>query len=335
MAEGAVIRSNDLPGLTARWRGFVSWWLAEFRAAVPSDWQSRINGEAAPVLRIRRDRDFVICEITSATLCAERRFPPGLFGAAALSAWLSECGLARDQVIAGLDIDRALFFLREVAIPKAALAALPKILEQEIVRRTPFQPSEIWHAATVADAAADGLAPGIMAMSHWIIRKDRAEAALADVGLNPDDIDFLAASDGGGAPLIPFRAIEQKDPLWAWRAVKLLAAAAVGAVLFGLLAFEEELSRILPDHSFLTEARIVDGKVTISGFSADAAGLVRSIDQSTLFTGATLVAAITPDANERKDRFSLSFRVRGSRTPGPSARAPARESSIDRGRGSL
>jgi hypothetical protein len=83
MAEGAVIRSNDLPGLTARWRGFVSWWLAEFRAAVPSDWQSRINGEAAPVLRIRRDRDFVICEITSATLSAERRFPPGLFGAAA------------------------------------------------------------------------------------------------------------------------------------------------------------------------------------------------------------------------------------------------------------
>jgi general secretion pathway protein L len=381
MAEGAVIRSNDLPGLTARWRGFVSWWLAEFRAAVPSDWQSRINGEAAPVLLIRRDRDFVICEITSARLSAERRFPPGLFGAAALSAWLSECGLARDQVIAGLAIDRALFFLREVAIPKAALAALPKILEQEIVRRTPFQPSEIWHAATVADAAAVGLAPGIMAMSHWIIRKDRAEAALADVGLNPDDVDFLAASDGGGAPLIPFRAIEQKDPLWAWRAVKLLAAAAVGAVLLGLLAFEwcqssaankleasleqaaqggtvtaganqasrlfsrkadagvlevwEELSRILPDHTFLTEARIVDGKVTISGFSADAAGLVRSIDQSTLFTGATLVAAITPDANERKDRFSLSFRVRGSRTPGPSARAPARESSIDRGRGSL
>jgi general secretion pathway protein L len=378
MAEGAVIRFNALPGLTALWQGFVSWWLAEFRAAVPSDWQSRIHGEAAPVLLIKHDRDFVICEITSAKVSAERRFPLPLFGAAALSTWLGECGLTRDQVIAGLALDRSLFFPREFILPKPALAALPKILEQEIVRRTPFQPSEIWHAATVAEAAADDLAPGVVAMHHWIIRKDRAEAALADLGLAAGDVDFL--SDGGALPLIPLRQVEQQDPPWAKRAVKLLAVAAVGAALLGLLAFEwcqssaankleasleqaaqggtvtsgvnqasrlfsrkadagvlevwDELSRILPDHTFLTEARIVDGKVTVSGFSADAAGLVRSIDQSTLFTGATLVAAITPDANERKDRFSLAFRVRGSRTSGASARAPARESSIDRGRGS-
>jgi general secretion pathway protein L len=140
-------------------------------------------------------------------------------------------------VIAGLAIDRALFFLREVAIPKAALAALPKILEAN--RSTHAVPTVRNLArSNCRGRRADGLAPGIMAMSHWIIRKDRAEAALADVGLNPDDVDFLAASDGGGAPLIPFRAIEQKDPLWAWRAVRLLAAAAVGAVLLGLLAFE-------------------------------------------------------------------------------------------------
>jgi general secretion pathway protein L len=377
MAEGAVIRSNGLPGLIALWQGFVNWWLAEFRAAVPSDWQSRINGEAAPVLLIKRDRDFVICEITSAKVSAERRFPLRLFGSAVLSTWLGECGLTRDQMIAGLALDRSLFFPREFILPKAALAALPKILEQEIVRRTPFQPSEIWHAATVAEVAGN-LAPGVVAMHHWIIRKDRAEAALADIGLSAGDVDFL--SDGGAMPLIPLRQMEQQDPLWAKRAVKLLAVAAVGAVLLGLLAFEwcqssaankleasleqaaqggtvssgvnqasrlfsrkadagvlevwDELSRILPDHTFLTEARIVDGKVTISGFSADAAGLVRSIDQSTLFTGATLVAAITPDANERKDRFSLSFRVRGSRMPGLSGRAPVRESFIDRGRGS-
>jgi general secretion pathway protein L len=380
MAEGAVARSNGLPGLTARWQSFVSWWFAEFGAAIPSKWQSWIEGEAAPVLLIRRDRDFVICEITAAAVASERRFPASLFSAAALGAWLSECGLTRDQVMAGAAIDRSLFLRREFTVPKVALAALPKILEQEILRRTPFQPAEIWHAATLANGTADNLAAGVIALSHWIIRKDRAEAALADIGLTLGDVEFLAASDGDGAPLIPFGAIEQKDPPWAWRAVKLLAAAAAGAALLGVVAFEwcqsnaasgleasleeaaqgitntsganqasrlfalkadlgvievwEELSRIIPDHTFLIEARIVDGKVTISGFSSDAARLVRLIDQSTLFTGATLVAAITPDANERKDRFSLFFKLRGSRTSSLSAKAAVRENSPIRDGGS-
>jgi general secretion pathway protein L len=380
MAEGAITRSNGLPALTARYQSFVSWWLAEFRATIPSNWQSWIKGEEPPVLLIRPDRDVVICEITSATLASERRFPLRLFSAAALTGWLNECGLTRDQVMAGPAIDRSLFFLHQFAMPKVALAALPKILEQEIVRRTPFQPSEIWHAATAAGDPATYPAAGVIAMHHWIVRKDRAEAALADIGLASDDVDFLAANDGDATPLIPFRQMEQKDPPWAWRAVKLLAAAAAGAALLGLVTFEwcqstaasglessleeaaqgssntsganqasrlfalkadlgvievwEELSRIIPDHTFLIEARIVDGKVTISGFSSDAARLVRVIDQSKLFAGATLVAAITPDANERKDRFSLVFKLRGSRTSSPSGRAAVRENSPIRDGGS-
>jgi general secretion pathway protein L len=84
----------------------------------------------------------------------------------------------------------------------------------------------------------------------------------------------------------------------------------------------DELSRILPDHTFLTESRMADGKLTVSGFSADAAKLVRIIDQSPLFSGAALTAAITPDANERKERFSLSFKLRSGR---------AARSSVSRG----
>ena len=89
----------------------------------------------------------------------------------------------------------------------------------------------------------------------------------------------------------------------------------------GILAVWDELSRILPDHTFLTETRIADGTVTVSGFSADAARLVRIIDQSPLFSGATLTSAITPDANERKDRFSIAFKLRGARAATAKSRA--------------
>ncbi|MEO6382548.1 MAG: PilN domain-containing protein, partial [Nitrobacter sp.] len=247
---------------------------------------------------------------------------------ATLENWLIEHGIARERAIIGLVIPTELFFVRELTVPRAAFGALSTILDQEVLRRTPFQLSEIWHEAMVSGEDAND----VVAMRHWIIRKDRAEAALSELGLTSSAIDHLAISgtNGEAVPVITFRADQHDDPAWALRAVRLLAAAALGAALLGLGAFEwrqasvagaveaslaearqgaqsgrdgvdptarlfamkteagildvwDELSRILPDHTFLTEVRLADGKVTLAGFSADAARLVRLIDQSPLF----------------------------------------------------
>jgi general secretion pathway protein L len=304
---------------------------------------------------VRRDQDFVVCHLASAAGPAEARFPSQAFGAAALDAWLMQHGLARENVLVGLVLARELFFLRHLSVPKAALAALPKILEQEVLRRTPFDISDIWHAAV---PPVSGDAP-VLNMCHWIIRKDRAEAALAGLGLTVKDVDFLAAQDNAEiVPVISFGATRNEDPPWAITAIRALFVMALASMVLGFVAFEwaqssvavsleasleqvrqdthgggdglspsarlfamkadvgileiwDELSRILPDHTFLNETRIADGKVTVSGFSADAARLVRVIDHSPLFSDAALATAITPDATEHKDRFSISFRVRG------------------------
>jgi general secretion pathway protein L len=366
MAELSVAQPGSLHALAARGRDFSRWWLSELRAIVPSGWLDWVDGEAMPNLLIWRDRDVVACRLVSAAGPVETRLPLRGFGAAAIEAWLKERGLARDQVSVGPVVGRDLFLLRELSVPKAALAALPKILDQEVLRRTPFQLADIWHAAIPADVGATD----VLAMCHWIIRRDRAEAAIAEFGLQATDVDFLATSDADGAfvPVISFQAATQEDPPWARRAIKLLAAAGLGVVLFGLLVFEwsqasvatgieaslvearqglqagrdgidpaarlfamkadvgipeilDELSRVLPGHTFVTEIRFADGKVTLSGFSADAARLVRIIDGSPLFFGATLAAAITPDGTEHKDRFSIGFKVRGGRTIRPTASA--------------
>jgi general secretion pathway protein L len=356
MADVSVARSDGIHALAALGQSFARWWLSELRQMIPSGWLSWVDGDAVPRLLIWRDRDFVVCRLSSVTGMIEARLPIEGFGVAGLTAWLSECGLRREQVIIGPVIGRDLFLLRDLSMPKAALPALPKILDQEVLRRTPFQLADIWHAGIpVADRAAD-----VVAMHHWIIRKDRAEAALAELGFQVNDIDFLATSDADGefVPVISFRATREEDPPWARPAVKLLAAAGLGVVIFGLVALEwsqasvatsieaslieareggqgrlnqatrlfamkagvgileiwDELSRVLPDHTFLTETRVADGTVSLSGFSADAARLVRIIDQSPLFSDAALAAAITPDATEHKDRFSISFKVRGGGT---------------------
>jgi general secretion pathway protein L len=362
MAELSVNHPDGLRALYGRWQAFAAWWVSELRAALPSAWLARIEGQAGPRLLFWVDRDLVVCRLTSAAPPLETRIAVGHFGPPAISAWLGECGLTRDQVIVGPVLDPEQFFQRELALPKSALQALPRILEQDVIRRTPFQVADIWHAAV--RVGHERTHADVLQMRHWIIRKDRVEAALAGLGLSANAIDFLAVRDDGGAPVpvISFRSTVLEDPPWARQAVKILAAASVGVVLLGLASFAwcqssvatsieaaldearagalgsngqdgeaarlfamkadvgvldvwDELSRILPDHTFLTETSIHDGKVVITGFSGDAARLVRLIDTSPLFTGAVLAAAITPDATEHKDRFSISFRVRGGKLP--------------------
>ena len=353
--------------LAARWQGFVKWWLSDLKEIAPQAWRNWADSEALPRVLIQRDDDAVICRLTSADRAFDARLPAAGFDSNALATWLGQQGLARDGVIVGPIIAPDLFLVRELSVPNAALGMLPKILDQEVVRRTPFQLSEIWHAASAIAAATNDVVP----MRHWIIRKDRAEVALAELGLKYSEVDFLAVGDIGGEalPVINFRNSDEEDPPWSGRAVRLLAGVAFLTCICGAAVFEwrqssvaaaietelaearhgaqngrdskdpvgrlfamkadvsvlevwDEMSRILPDQTFLTEARIADSKVTMTGFSSDAARLVRIIDQSPLFSGAALTAAITSDATEHKDRFSISFRVRGGRPSAGSRSAP-------------
>ena len=77
----------------------------------------------------------------------------------------------------------------------------------------------------------------------------------------------------------------------------------------------EELSRLLPDHSWLTELRIADSpdkkdrKALITGFSTAAADLVALIDKSPLFQDVALTAPISVDPVEQRERFVLQATI--------------------------
>jgi general secretion pathway protein L len=83
----------------------------------------------------------------------------------------------------------------------------------------------------------------------------------------------------------------------------------------GILDIWEELSRVLPAHSWLTEIRIAespekkDRKIVLTGFSAAAADLVPLIDKSPLFQDVALAAPIALDPAEQRERFVLQAAV--------------------------
>jgi general secretion pathway protein L len=87
----------------------------------------------------------------------------------------------------------------------------------------------------------------------------------------------------------------------------------------GLLEVWEEVSRILPLDSWLTELRLAeiaqrqDQLVVITGLSTAAADLVAIVDKSSLFADAALAAPIALDSIEQRERFTLQAKLRQKR----------------------
>jgi general secretion pathway protein L len=88
----------------------------------------------------------------------------------------------------------------------------------------------------------------------------------------------------------------------------------------GLLEVWEQVSRILPLNSWLTELRLSEvGQkqdqqlVVMTGLSTAAADLVAVIDKSSLFADAALTAPIALDSIEQRERFTLQAKLRQKR----------------------
>ena len=71
----------------------------------------------------------------------------------------------------------------------------------------------------------------------------------------------------------------------------------------------EELTRLLPDTTYVTDFRIDAGKVSITGLSQSAAVLVPLIEKSDLFEGATMAAPVLFDTNANKEQFRIEARL--------------------------
>lgn len=68
----------------------------------------------------------------------------------------------------------------------------------------------------------------------------------------------------------------------------------------------DELSRRLPDHTYLEKLAIENDKILLIGLSSDASSLVQRLEGSKLWRAAALAGAVQPDPRTRRDRFTLT-----------------------------
>ena len=68
----------------------------------------------------------------------------------------------------------------------------------------------------------------------------------------------------------------------------------------------DELSRRLPDSTYLEKLAIENDKLLLIGLSSEASALVDRLEGSKLWKAAALTGAVQPDPRTRRDRFTLT-----------------------------
>lgn len=81
----------------------------------------------------------------------------------------------------------------------------------------------------------------------------------------------------------------------------------------------DELSRRLPDRTYLEKVSMEGDRLLLIGFSPEPAALVGNLEGSTLWASPALSGALQPDPRTGLDRFSLTARLQGAASSGASA----------------
>jgi general secretion pathway protein L len=359
------LRSNaplQVSQLIAR---FGHWWLREFLALFPERVAQWMTGTGKIALLLVQDEAFVELRLRAngGAQLDDMRVARNEYTAASIDGFLLRNKLTREDVTIAVALRPEQFFKRTLVLPLQAANAVEGIVARDLAEKTPFRLADIHYDYAIVQEADKLIVTqqlvkrdsgflvaatqcGETAQAPAItLHRDRSDrtsvaryTALALAGcavvlaLIAGGIDYWrqqSALDALGPQIAEMRprAQEVRDAF----AQLQHRQSSFGHLLArkqrapALLDIWDEVTRLVPDDSWLTELHVTEAspsqeyRLAVSGFSTAAAKLVVVFDRSPLFHEAALTTAIALDANEQRERFALQAVVRrdtiGSATP--------------------
>jgi general secretion pathway protein L len=220
--------------------------------------------------------------------------------------------------IAGIDRQRGQVVCDLTVVPRATVDAALKRASLLGIRPdlVAVEPEEAGTASPAETAAAPIYLPVALGgrVDRWL--PWRLPAALAGLVLLLAAAGLYLYFDRSDAVLAAYAAETAKYRKAADAAAKLreqvqtlartrAAAATQREALPLVVDVLAELTARLPDDTWLTDLRLSDAHMQLSGYASSAATLVPVIENSPMFQGARLSGPVLPDASMQRERFSI------------------------------
>jgi general secretion pathway protein L len=347
---------------------FRAWWLSELLNLFPEGLLHRGRN----VLVVTIDKEIVVLKLKKSNRGSmlSEEIEVRDYSVEAIGRFLNSHGLERADVDIAINLPAESIFCRRLTLPIEANDAIDEIVEQSLLKKTPFKLAEIYcdHVAVKADEENK------ISIWQWIVKRELVHETLSHLQIGIDSVAMVVANKVGNetAPssVIKLNPSRQKTKSRSQRSISALAYSAFALAFIAggakywhqqalidqleteiaeiksktqqvrgmirvvqekqnalrdlrlrrestpmLIDLWEEITRVLPSHTWLTEFRLTEApdrheqQITIIGFSAAAPSLVNAVDKSSLFSDAALTAPVFLDPVEKVERFTLQTKV--------------------------
>jgi general secretion pathway protein L len=358
------------PSMAVRW--LLNWWLKEFLNLLPQRAVEWLSDQGKAKLLLAPNEGDVILSLRSSrdALISSDPIDQNAVSPDAIDDFLRAHQVDPRDADIGLLLPKDRIFSRQLQLPAEAIGAVDAIVNQDLTRKTPFKPHDIYSDYV----ASPDKQSGKTLVHQWIVQRQYIEEALSGLNIGLAKLSFVTshpARPDAPAPFINLNRKENAPSAWLRKITLALSCSAIlltivagglkywtqqremdrlGAEIAinnkkaqqvrslidqlqsrksallrlrlqrgeipGVLDLWEELTRVLPAHTWLTEFRLSETgskreeQIIISGFSGAAPSLVGIIDNSPLFFDAALTSPIAFDPGEGSERFSLQAKVR-------------------------
>jgi general secretion pathway protein L len=236
-----LLSQFEIARLPTLLRRLGAWWLKEFLELFPERVAERLAGKGRTLLVAAVDQEGITLQLLNGagTPIASERATPGDNALAEMERLLRSGNIQRRDVDIGLRLPAERLFRRQLLLPAEAIDSIDAIVAQDLAKKTPFKPEDIYSDHTLE--RVDG---NKIAVRQWITRRQYVQQALSALNIDIGQLAFLVFEGSEAerpAPLINLRPEAQLRRSWYRKAHLILCCSAfVLATLAGGLKYWDQ-----------------------------------------------------------------------------------------------